>query len=284
MTAKCRLSVGSVTYAEKGVRALAKAAIYSEALKLESGSSSTVANGIIYEERLYLDPDGKPVRVYILTVKNGAATIATSMPNDGTASGKVSNIKNQLTSAASNGKNVIAGINADFFDMGGTNVMRGLCIKDGKLIHEPDGRPWFGITGDGKAVVGSSSDYTSYKNDLVTAVGGSDILIKGDELRDLDVGTEFADTRHPRTAGGRKPNGDIVLMVVDGRQSSISNGATLADLADLFGSLGCTEAINLDGGGSSTFILKEKGSFNTKNSPSAGSLRAVANGLMVLLP
>ena len=38
MTAKCRLSVGSVTYAEKGVRALAKAAIYSEALKLESGS------------------------------------------------------------------------------------------------------------------------------------------------------------------------------------------------------------------------------------------------------
>lgn len=38
MTAKCKLSVGSVTYAEKAMRALAKAAIYSEVIKLESGS------------------------------------------------------------------------------------------------------------------------------------------------------------------------------------------------------------------------------------------------------
>jgi len=73
-------------------------------------------------------------------------------------------------------------------------------------------------------------------------------------------------------------------MVVDGRQPEISNGASLADLADLLGDLGCIDAINLDGGGSSTFVLKEGDTFNVKNSPSAGALRAVANGLMVILP
>jgi exopolysaccharide biosynthesis protein len=75
------------------------------------------------------------------------------------------------------------------------------------------------------------------------------------------------------------------LLVVDGRQSKISNGAALADLADILGSLGCIEALNLDGGGSSTFVLKDQsGQFVVTNSPSDGSLRDVADGLMVILP
>jgi len=253
-------------------------------LKLNSSSSKTVASGIIYEERLYLDKKGNPVRVYLLTVKNGAAKIETSMPNDASAAGKVSNVNNQLNAAVSNGKNAIAGINADFFDMGGTNVMRGLCVKNGKLIHSADGRPWFGITGDGKAVIEYAENYYTYKDSLANAVGGSNILIKNYEVKEIDIGTDFADTRHPRTAVGIKPNGDIIFMVVDGRQPEISNGASLADLADLLGDLGCIDAINLDGGGSSTFVLKEGDTFNVKNSPSAGALRAVANGLMVILP
>ena len=86
-----------------------------------------------------------------------------------------------------------------------------------------------------------------------------------------------------RTAVGTKPDGSVVIMVVDGRQSTISNGASLADLADIFASMGCSDAINLDGGGSSTFILKNsKGEFVVENSPSAGALRAVANGLLVI--
>ena len=54
---------------------------------------------------------------------------------------------------------------------------------------------------------------------------------------------------------------------------------------EIFATLGCTEAINLDGGGSSTFIIRdEEGNFDVKNSPSDGGLRSVANGLMVVLP
>jgi len=254
-------------------------------LVVDSTTTSELAQGVTYVEQLYYNKSDEPVRVYSVVIKKGAASIETTMPQDSTQTvGKVSNMKNQLSAAVSNGKNAIVSINADFFDMGGTNVMRGLCIKDGVLLHGASDRPWFGITKDGDAVMGTSDDYNTYKDNLICAVGGSHILLKNDNPADLSVGTEFADTTHPRTAVGVTPSGDIVLMIVDGRQASISNGATLADLAFLLGTFGCSDAINLDGGGSSTLIVRNGSDYVTKNSPSAGALRAVANGLMVVLP
>lgn len=248
--------------------------------------STEVAPGIVYTEILYLDPESAPVRAYAISIKKGSATIQTTMPSDSADKvGTVANINSQIAAAVSNGKNVLAGVNADFFDMGGTNVMRGLCIKDGKLISGTGGRPWFGITHDGDAVMGTDADYAAYKDKLTTAVGASHVILKNGATDNLATSTEFSYTRHPRTAAGVTADGTVVLVVVDGRQPSISNGASLADLAYIMASLGCVDAVNLDGGGSSTFILKnEKGKFVTENSPSGGSLRAVANGLMVVLP
>lgn len=251
-----------------------------------SKTSVEVAPGIIYTEIVYEDKNSANVRAYAISIKPGAATIQTTMPSDSAEKkGTVSNMKNQLTAAISNGKNVIAGVNADFFDMGGTNVMRGLCIKDGKLISGTGDRPWFGITTEGNAVMGTANEYTPYKDKLVTAVGGSHVILRDGGTDNLSIGTEFSDTRHPRTAAGVTSDGTVVLIVVDGRQPAISNGASLADLAYIMSTLDCVNAINLDGGGSSTFILKnEKGELVTENSPSGGALRAVANGLMVVLP
>ena len=251
-----------------------------------SKTDTEVAPGIVYTEIVYDDKNGAQVRAYAISIMNGAASIQTTMPSDSADKiGSVSNMKNQLSSAISNGKNVIAGVNADFFDMGGTNVMRGLCIKDGKLISGTGDRPWFGITTDGVAVMGTSDEYLNYKGKLNTAVGASHVILKNGATANLSIGTEFSDTRHPRTAAGVTSDGTVVLIVVDGRQPEISNGASLADLAYIMSTLDCINAVNLDGGGSSTFILKnEKGELVTENSPSAGSLRAVANGLMVVLP
>ena len=255
-------------------------------LREATRTSVEVAPGVIYTEIVYTDKNSANVRAYAISIKPGAATILTTMPSDSAETkGTVANMKKQLTSAISNGKNVIAGVNADFFDMGGTNVMRGLCIKDGVFISGTGDRPWFGITPDGNAVMGTAGEYTNYKDKLFTAVGGSHIILKNGGTDNLSIGTEFSDTRHPRTAAGVTSDGTVVLIVVDGRQPEISNGASLADLAYIMSTLDCVNAINLDGGGSSTFILKnEKGELITENSPSAGSLRAVANGLMVVLP
>ena len=84
--------------------------------------------------------------------------------------------------------------------------------------------------------------------------------------------------RHPRTAIGRRADGKLVLVVVDGRQAQ-SVGMTMVELAGLMSELGCVEAMNLDGGDSTAMVVKNK----VVNRPSdATGERAVSDALMVL--
>ncbi|MFB9838420.1 phosphodiester glycosidase family protein, partial [Actinoallomurus acaciae] len=88
-----------------------------------------------------------------------------------------------------------------------------------------------------------------------------------------------------RTAAGLSANGRrLYLLVVDGR-SPVSHGATLADLALLLRRAGARDALNLDGGGSSTFVLRTAGEpvVSVRNAPSGGTERAVANGVGVFV-
>lgn len=64
-------------------------------------------------------------------------------------------------------------------------------------------------------------------------------------------------SRHPRTAIGATDDGKLVILVCDGRGKRGSTGFTLPELADKMIALGCVRAINLDGGGSSTFVGKD---------------------------
>ena len=115
----------------------------------------------------------------------------------------------------------------------------------------------------------TAPDLTSVK----TAIAGGPILIKNGKKIDL----KRKPVRHPRTAIGFSDE-HFFLVVVDGRQEGLSVGMTLKELASLMLSLGCKEAMNLDGGGSSTFYLGGK----VLNSPSDGRQRSVANGLVLL--
>ncbi len=79
--------------------------------------------------------------------------------------------------------------------------------------------------------------------------------------------------RPPRTAVGYTADGKVVIMVCDGRGAGGSYGATLPELAMLMKGVGCTDALNLDGGGSSVICAGEDG--KAINSPSDGSQRKV---------
>ena len=81
----------------------------------------------------------------------------------------------------------------------------------------------------------------------------------------------------PRSAIGITDDGQILLVAVDGRDRRRSIGMTLAELAGLMKELGAKEAMNLDGGGSTTFVVEGK----TVNHPSDGCDRAVSNGLLI---
>jgi len=70
--------------------------------------------------------------------------------------------------------------------------------------------------------------------------------------------------RHPRAAIGWREDGRLILVTVDGRQPQKSVGMTIEELANLMLEFGCREAINLDGGGSTTMVINNK----IANSPS----------------
>ncbi len=68
----------------------------------------------------------------------------------------------------------------------------------------------------------------------------------------------FAETRHPRTAVAKLKGGKFLMVTVDGRQPGVSVGMILRELAEYLLSLGAVDAMNLDGGGSTTMFLDGK--------------------------
>lgn len=83
--------------------------------------------------------------------------------------------------------------------------------------------------------------------------------------------------RHPRTLAGVTRNGTLILATVDGRRPGTTVGASMIEAAHLMLWLGARQAINLDGGGSSTMIVKNK----PVNHPSDGTERGVGDALLI---
>lgn len=119
----------------------------------------------------------------------------------------------------------------------------------------------------------------SLEGDPAMAISGETILLRNGR-RTVEDDSEL----HPRTAVGiDRDTGRILLLVIDGRQSS-SRGSTLVELAKLMKSLGAEDALNLDGGGSSTMVgAGKRGRVRVLNSPSDGTLRRIPEGLAVIL-
>ncbi|MFI2104598.1 phosphodiester glycosidase family protein [Isoptericola sp. NPDC019693] len=122
--------------------------------------------------------------------------------------------------------------------------------------------------------------------DLTTAIGGDpdDWLLEDGEV--TSATSEFATLRHPRTAVGLSEDGTTAyLVVVDGRQAH-SIGASLPELGRFVSQLGADDAINLDGGGSTTMVARLPGDAGTSvlNRPSDGAERLDANGLGLFTP
>jgi exopolysaccharide biosynthesis protein len=75
-------------------------------------------------------------------------------------------------------------------------------------------------------------------------------------------GQSFINDRHPRSAVFTTRRGDVVMLTVDGRSKGNADGVSIPELAFLARMLGAEDAINLDGGGSTTLWLKGLGVVN----------------------
>lgn len=192
--------------------------------------------------------------------------------------------------AARNGMDFV--INGDFFiargikDAEGTNsgyrsgnwaAVVGPAVTDGKIWStNAVGRPCLVVHVNGKVAIENVSTPPA---DDFEVVSGNTLLVKDG----VDV-AGHSKTRHPRTVVGLDATGTkLIILLVDGRKPGVAVGMSYDELAKEMLRLGCTQALNLDGGGSSVMAVRDPatGKFNILNQPTDGHERAVANVLGV---
>ena len=113
------------------------------------------------------------------------------------------------------------------------------------------------------------------------SIGGHPRLLHGGERLPLNEADPKVRDRHPRTLVGWNDEGEMLLVTVDGRQSR-SQGMTLHEATDLLLELGATEGMNLDGGGSTTFVARCDRGLCVANRPSGGGERPVPVALVLI--
>lgn len=121
------------------------------------------------------------------------------------------------------------------------------------------------------AILEINTDTTPTLRGVEQAISGGPILVHEGDVQSWSP----PQPRHPRTALGWNAT-HFILAVVDGRQPGVSVGMSFPELAGFMRGLGCQEALNLDGGGSSTLWMNGR----VLNTPSDGHERSVANGLV----
>ena len=104
-------------------------------------------------------------------------------------------------------------------------------------------------------------DFKKWK--MHTAVAGGPVLLQNGEVKisnneELKFGGKAINDKHPRTLMGYTRNNKLIVMVVEGRRAGVADGVTLVQAAQLLKDLGCVEALNLDGGGSSCMLINGK--------------------------
>lgn len=160
----------------------------------------------------------------------------------------------------------------------------GLSVSEGKVVSELDpesGNPVLLITARNEAHILSgplkSQDLQAAHQAMQGWYGENGLLLDNGQVvtKSVDI--------HPRTSAGISEDGRyLYLVVADGRQLGLSEGITLVELAEWMKHLGCYDALNLDGGGSTTMVTKSPdASPKILNSPSGGVQRSVANHLGV---
>jgi hypothetical protein len=188
-------------------------------------------------------------------------------------------------------------INGDFFDAKATKDIEGkktgyikgkpaapigMAMTDGRLWHQNAARPYLEIAASNTAEIVDALANQKPDSAALQIIGGGQVILRNGVA--IEYQSAFATDRHPRTAVGVSRGGKwLTFLIVDGRQPSLSIGMTLAELSSEMIRLGCDDAINLDGGGSTTLVYRDPATERLKvlNSPSDGKERSVADALGV---
>ena len=187
-------------------------------------------------------------------------------------------LRGQLLDEMINSYGGVGGTNAGGFDdpNGGGNggIPLGVVIHEGQLLYGANTRAaTMVIDYDGIMHVGNMTGNEAMALDAEWAVSfGPVLVVNGEKCDGLNSGL------NPRTAIGQRSDGAMLLLVINGRQVG-SMGATYEDVADVMLSFGAVNALNLDGGSSSSMLYE--GEFLNISSSLVGQ-RGLPTGIVVL--
>jgi exopolysaccharide biosynthesis protein len=215
-----------------------------------------IAPGLTWKSTHTVLNDSVPQNINVLIINTNRRIISLSYDPD----------KNICVSKQAEKATAIAAVNAGFFNIkeGGS----GTYLKTGGVIVDTDtAKKWrrnANMTGSvlidknghvTLSVSKTNSWYDSHPEYTEVLVTGP-LLLSGKIQQVLPV-TPLVVNKHPRTAIGKKGNHKVVLITLDGRTDQ-AKGMTLSELTDLMISLHCKDAVNLDGGGSTTMWINGK--------------------------
>lgn len=153
-------------------------------------------------------------------------------------------------------------------------------LAEGKVVLSASGTARAVLEGlnVGDEITANFAFPPGYEN-VVVAMSGYRLIQDGVVLSNVPV-----QGVHPRTAIGTKADGTVVMIEIDGRAPGFSEGVETSELGQIMKDLGVVNAINLDGGGSSTFIARLPGesTFRMLNRPSDGVERQTGNSLLLV--
>jgi hypothetical protein len=200
----------------------------------------------------------------------------------GTPVGGVGEAPLQTVSQFVTGVGAQVGINANYYGLDLKTLqgtVNGLAASAGN-VFAPGGGPTVNI-GAGNAVSFFDNPAQAQGVSFYNAVSGFGRILAGGQTTAFDAQfSTGADAYQPRTALGLTSSNHVLLLVVDGRGAAGSGGMTYLEEAQTLLGFGAVDAINLDGGGSSTLVFADP-SARVVNHPSDGFERPVAVSLAV---
>lgn len=212
-----------------------------------------IATGLVWKSTHTFIQDSIPQNINILTINLHKRKVLLSYDRSG----------NIIVSKQAPVTRALAAVNAGFFNIkdGGSVTY----IRTRGVISDADtAKKWSRNSNmTGSILIDKTGHITidsSHMNNWYDSHPGyPDVLLTGPLLLTASIKQELPRTplvinRHPRTALGKQGNNKIVLITLDGRTDQ-AKGMTLAELTDFMISLKCKDAINLDGGGSTTMWI-----------------------------
>ncbi len=260
-----------------------------------SSETAVLAPGITQQIKMATNAQGQQIVYYLATgdlTRDDVNVYVNYHENDPSQGWEMQRVMDQALAAENRHSdptndlyienyNVIAAINGTGFNMS-TGKPSGLMVMEGKEWSGIGNVGFFGITKDGTPVIGTVQEYKdTYKGMLQEAINGFGwMLIKDGKVVEGLTGTSMAS----RTAIGITKTGKVVFLVLDGRQEPFSAGSDMDVLAQILLEAGCVQAINLDGGGSTTYVAQQPGDeeLSVVNRPSDGFPRSVATSLIMV--